>query len=220
MRSAKATNVDLEGWACEVMEKITGKPHVRNRSSVSISTPFLQQAPPRPISRIDGPAPPPPRRPSAAEATPRRPSASTDAGRRPSASAESPTGERRQQSFPTRTSSHAAPRSTPSPLAGGSAGHERTGSGPDQRMMPPPPPNKPGTRSAGSSTSSLEAQREREKLDRESERERQRAYAIRQATIGFEGGKDGDKSEMKEKRRPPLTSSGGTGVANGWDRTR
>lgn len=63
MRSAKATNVDLEGWACDLMEKITGKPHVRNRSSVHVILPKVGQ--PRPVSRIDGPAPSAPRRPSA-----------------------------------------------------------------------------------------------------------------------------------------------------------
>ena len=94
--------------------------------------------------------------------------------------------------------------------------------------MPPPPPSKPGARPGSSSASSLEAQREREKLDRESERERQRAYAFRQGTIGigFEPAKDGEKPEMKEKRRQPLTTmtaasgNGGVGVANGWERTR
>jgi len=79
MRSAKATGVDLEGWACEVMEKITGKPHVRNRSSMHVILPKVGQA--RPVSRIDGPAPSAPRRPSAptSEATGRRPSAAEGA---------------------------------------------------------------------------------------------------------------------------------------------
>ncbi|CCX33994.1 kinase-like domain-containing protein [Pyronema domesticum] len=223
MRSAKATNVDLEGWACELMEKLTGKPHQRSRSSVSINTPVLQQAPARPTSRIDGMAPPPPRRPSAVGAESRRSSAVAE---------QSPTGDRRQNPvgpFPARTSSHVA-------------GHERTGSDHSRinQMAPPPPPtNKVSSRppihksyTESSSMTSLEAQREREKFDREAERERQRQYAFRQGTIGigFEGSvsssKDSptsDKPEMKEKRRAPMTtmtSSGnaGVGIANGYDR--
>jgi hypothetical protein len=120
MRSAKATNVDLEGWACEVMEKITGKPHQRSRSSVHNP---LQQAPSRPVSRIDGPAP---RRPSQqnSDTSSRRPSAvSIESGRRPSGAEGSP---RNAAPFPARTSSHAPTRSSSS------------NEGASPTMMPPP----------------------------------------------------------------------------------
>jgi hypothetical protein len=196
MRSAKATNVDLEGWACEVMEKITGKPHQRSRSSVLNP---LQQAPSRPVSRVDGPAP---RRPSQAnsDASSRRPSAvSIESGRRPSGAEGSP---RHAAPFPARSSSHAPTRSTSS-----NEGASPT-SGIDRMMMPPP-----GGRS----------DRERDR-----EAQRAYAYRQGTIGIAFDGGAGAPPTPpaKEEKRRAPMTTmtSGGNGagmgVANGWDRSR
>jgi len=224
MRSARATSVDLEGWACQVREKLTGKPHQRSKSSASVATPS-QQAPPRRMSRIDGPAPPPPRRPAT----------TVDAAGGPK--------ERQHQTqpFPTRTSSHAPPRHP------AIEGHERSGSAASSssaaeqtRMMPPPPPKgaRPSVQKAYTESSSTVSQREREKLERERESELHRLHAYKQGTIGigFEGGGSGDSSlekenegegrmpEMKERRRlPPIVamsnkSNGGLGMKNnGWD---
>ena len=227
MRSARATNVDLEGWACQVREKLTGKPHQRSKSSASVTTPS-QQAPPRRMSRIDGPAPPPPRRPVTTV------DAASGAKER----------QNHAQSFPTRTSSHSAPRhpiedhEKSGPAASSSSAAEQA------RMMPPPPPKggRPPAQKAyteSSSTTSLEAQREQERLERERELELQRLHAYKQGTIGikFEGGGsgggstlekghegDGRMPEMKERRRlPPIvamsnTSNGGLGMKNNsWE---
>lgn len=249
MRSAKATNVDLEGWAHEILEKLTGKPHHRSRSSVSSQILFqhvrensTREAPPRPISR-DSPSLAPPRRPSTAAgvAEQRRPSAASIASVASDRSGPS-------NPFPARTSSHTHT-------------HTSSQSSTSERMQPPPRPvmlQKSFTESTA--TPAIEAHREREKLDRERELEARREREYRQGTIGigFQGGtipppppggpppsavrpegsssREGsrdlgrsDLPEMRERRRPPpmvtmSTSGNGVGVTNGgapeWPRRR
>lgn len=192
MRSAKATNVDLERWANDYLERI-GRTSHRNRSSMAIrSALHSREAPaPRRESRSNASQGPAPHAPT------RRPSVTPD-------NTSNHSSDRHERAapppppFPTRTASQAT-----RPPINSRPSHERADSiaaSPSieqhyqNRAMPPPPPpsgrpgrphvlNKAFTESSAIST--REAEREKEKL----ERERQTGTYARQGTIGigFEG---------------------------------
>ncbi|TGZ78834.1 kinase-like protein [Ascodesmis nigricans] len=198
MRSAKATNVDLERWANDYLERI-GRTSHRNRSSVLIRTALHSREAPRRDSQSgssQGPAPHAPNRRPSATPSESIPECQERPERHERAAPPPP--------FPTRTTSHAA-----RPVAPSRPSHDRAESVgtsasieaqyANRAMPPPPPPSGRPTRpqmnkayTESTAMLSREAEREKQRL----EYERQSGAYARQGTTATGYGSNGNPREL------------------------